>query len=63
MKNNDNISKKIVNYIEENQISLSEIEKYTKITKERLEDCNIVFSATEFLDLCSYLHLKPEDFR
>lgn len=63
MKNNDNISKKIVNYIEENQISLSEIEKYTQIAKERLEDSNIVFSATEFLDLCSYLHLKPEDFR
>lgn len=63
MKNNDSISKKIVSYIEENQISLSEIEKYTQIAKERLEDSNIVFSATEFLDLCSYLHLKPEDFR
>ncbi len=63
MKNNDNISMKIVNYIEENQISLSEIEKYVGISIERLKSADIVFSATEFLELCSYLHLKPEDFR
>ena len=55
MKNNNSVSKALIKYIKEKEISTSQISKLT--------DENVTFTASEFLELCSYLHLKPEDLR
>ena len=55
------VSKDIVNYIKKNNISINQIENDINIPHEKLTDCNTVFSASEFLELCAYLNIKPED--
>lgn len=55
------ISKKIIIYIRENELSLDEISKATGISIERLKDENVVFDALEFLELCNYLNLEPRE--
>lgn len=61
MKNNNKVSGKIIKYIKDNNISVVQIEKDTGIEQEKLADENVQFSASEFLEICSYLNLKPED--
>ena len=68
MKNNNSVSKALIKYIKEKEISTSQISKDTGIWEKKLTDENVtktdvVFTASEFLELCSYLHLKPEDLR
>ena len=59
MKNNNSVSKALIKYIKEKEIS----SKDTGIWEKKLTDENVTFTASEFLELCSYLHLKPEDLR
>ena len=54
---------KLIKYIKEKEISTSQISKDTGIWEKKLTDENVTFTASEFLELCSYLHLKPEDLR
>ena len=63
MQDNINISMKIINYIKKNNISTKQIEKDTGIASKKLLDKSTVFTATEFLELCSYLNLEPEKLR
>jgi len=63
MKNKDNASKNIIKYIRENNISTEEIENKIGIKQTKLLDEDTVFMASEFLELCSYLKLKPENMR
>ena len=63
MKNKDNASKNIIKYIRENNISSEEIENKIGIKQTKLLDEDTVFMASEFLELCSYLKLKPENMR
>ena len=50
-KSNSRVSENIVEYIKRNKISVAQIEKDTGI------------HMSEFLELCSYLHLDPKDMR
>ena len=63
MKNNNSVSKALIKYIKEKEISISQISKDTGIWEKKLTDENVTFTASEFLELCSYLHLKSEDLR
>ena len=63
MKNKDNASKNIITYIRENNISTEELENKIGIKQTKLLDEDTVFMASEFLELCSYLKLKPENMR
>lgn len=63
MKNKDNASKNIIKYIRENNISTEEIENKIGIKQTKLLNEDTVFMASEFLELCSYLKLKPENMR
>ena len=57
------VSEKIVNYIKINNISPSLISKDTGIDEEKLSGNTEAFNASEFLELCSYLNIRPEDFK
>lgn len=57
------VSQKIIRIIIDNNISISDISCHTGISEERLMDINTVFSAEEFLKLCSYLHLEPRNMK
>lgn len=57
------VSKKITNYIKSNNISVSQISKDTGIDEEKLLGNLQPFNATEFLELCFYLNIRPEDFK
>lgn len=62
MKNNNSVSKALIKYIKEKEISISQISKDTGIWEKKLTDENVTFTV-RILELCSYLHLKPEDLR
>jgi hypothetical protein len=57
------VSRKIANYIKLNNISISQISKDTGIDEEKLLGNLQPFSAGEFLELCFYLNIRPEDFK
>lgn len=61
MKNRDNASRKIVEYIKKNNISIAQIEKDTGVSGKKIADDGAVFLASEFLELCSYLNLNPKE--
>lgn len=63
MKKGDSTSKKITRYIKDNQIPVAQIAKDTGISQEKLEKEEMSFNATEFLEICSYLNIRPEDMR
>ena len=79
MKKKDNVSEKLVEYIKQNNISIeqiskdtgvrgfklstSQISKDTGIWEKKLTDENVTFTASEFLELCSYLNVSPESFK
>ena len=57
------VTEKIIEYLLENKINIEEISKDLGISKEKLLfKNNVDLSAEEFLDICSYLHIKPENF-
>ena len=62
-KSNSRVSENIVEYIKRNKISVAQIEKDTGIHMSEFIDNYADFSAGDFLDLCSYLLLDPNDMR
>lgn len=63
MKTERNVSRKIAEYIKTNQITVKQIVQDTGIPKEKLLNKDEPLNATEFLEICSYLNLRPEDMR
>lgn len=61
MKKEGNVSRQITQYIKDNKISITQIALDTGISEEKLKSEDISFNATEFLEICSYLNLHPED--
>lgn len=57
------VSEKIINIIIDNNISVSDISSHTGISEKKLTDISTVFSAEEFLELCSYLNLQPRNIK
>lgn len=56
------VSKKIAKYIKENQLSIKHIVMDTGISEAKiLNENNEGLNATEFLEICFYLNLRPED--
>lgn len=58
------VTEKIVHYISSNNIAVEQIAKDTHISASKLrgETKDRLMSA-EFLTLCHYLNVKPEDFQ
>lgn len=53
---------KLARYIKENQLSVEDISNETHIAKQKLcENAKEPLNATEFLTLCAYLNIKPEN--
>lgn len=63
MKKGNSVSGKITRYIKNNQISVMQIVNDTGISKEKIENEELSFNATEFLEICSYLNIRPEDIK
>lgn len=59
---NKNITKVIYEYIESNNISISQICKDTNISLEEIIREDRKLNATEMLRLCEYLNVQPEMF-
>ena len=57
------VTSKMIHYITEKQIAVNQIVKDINIPEVKLKgDSKEKLSATEFLDLCYYLNVKPEEF-
>ncbi|MGN0483088.1 MAG: hypothetical protein ACI4HI_06020 [Lachnospiraceae bacterium] len=57
-------AKKIAAYIKENQISIEQTARDTAVPREKLDGTSAEnLSASEFLDLCDYLGIRPEEMR
>lgn len=63
MKKELGISEKIVKYIENNHISVAQVVHDTGIPEEKLSSGEQPLTATEFLEICSYLNLRPEEVK
>lgn len=63
MKKENSVSGKITRYIKNNNISVMQIVNDTGISKEKIENEEMSFNATEFLEICSYLNIRPEDMK
>ena len=51
-------------YFEKNRINIEKISEKTGIEKEKLsENCRQPLTSEEFLELCFYLGIKPEEVR
>lgn len=58
------ITNKIMEYIETNNISIEQIARDTQISSRKLRrETKERLMATEFLRLCQYLNVRPEDFK
>ena len=61
MKEKD-ITLRLAEYMEENEISTRQVALDTEISEEKLQaDTQDCLSAAEFLSLCSYLNIRPEE--
>ena len=63
MKSKTNVSNKIREYISNGKISTTQISMDTGILEDKLLDESYVFNADEFLSLCYYLNVRPEEMR
>jgi hypothetical protein len=63
MKKQDSVSLKITEYIKNNNIPVAQIAHDTGIPEEKILAAEPEFNATEFLEICSYLNLRPEDMK
>lgn len=61
MREND-VTKRVVKYISDNHISINQIAKATNIPVKKLVEGGQELNATEFLELCFFLNVRPEDF-
>lgn len=58
----NNITRKIAEYIFRQKISVSQIVEDINVAREKIElPSKGDLTATEFLELCAYLHIKPEE--
>jgi len=58
------VTDKMVQYIANNKIEVEQIAKDTHISASKLRgETRDRLMAAEFLELCRYLHVKPEDFK
>ena len=57
-------AQKITAYLNENQISAEQTARDTAVPLEKLNGTSKEnLTATEFLDLCCYLNIRPEEMR
>lgn len=61
MKKDIKVSEQIRKYIKDNNIPVAQIVTDTGISEEKIVSGANPFNATEFLEICSYLNLSPED--
>lgn len=55
---------RLAEYIREHQIPVKKVAVETGIPEEKLKtDTDCILSATEFLELCVYLNVKPEELK
>ncbi len=58
------VTDKMVQYIADNKIEVEQIAKDTHISASKLRgETRDRLMAAEFLELCRYLNVKPEDFQ
>lgn len=59
----NDVTQEIANYIYKKQISINKIEEKLRIPRQKLTvDTKEKLTAEEFLLLCAYLKIRPEDF-
>ncbi len=59
-----NVTGKMIDYIKNNQIAVEQIERDLHISASKLRgDTKEKLMAAEFLELCRYLNVLPEDFK
>lgn len=58
------VTDKMVQYIADNKIEVEQVAKDTRISASKLRgETRDRLMAAEFLELCRYLNVKPEDFQ
>ena len=58
------VTGKMVDYIRNNQIAVDQIARDTHISASKLRgETRDRLMASEFLELCRYLNVSPEDFK
>lgn len=58
------VSERIVELMEQNHISAQQVAEETRIDIRKLTSpCEENLTAGEFLDLCEYLNIRPEEMR
>ena len=58
------VTGKMVEYIHNNNIEVEQVARDTHISASKLRgETRDRLMAAEFLELCRYLHVKPEDFQ
>jgi len=59
---NNSAAKRLMAYIQENQISIKQTSLDVGISEEKLRgESEESLTAVEFLELCSYLGIRPEE--
>lgn len=54
---------KIIEYMNEQEVSVDEISEGTKISKDKFQkESNVDMTASEMLSVCAYLGVDPERF-
>lgn len=52
----------LAEYLKKNKISAKQVAEHTGISEDKLlTDTTKTLNATEFLELCAYLNIKPEE--
>lgn len=55
---------RLAEYIRDHQLSTKKVAGETGIPEEKLKtDTDCILNATEFLELCVYLNIKPEELK
>ena len=63
-KNNLSVTEKMVEYIVKNEISAEQAAKDTQVPVCKLRSgCKEPLLASEFLQLCQYFGVRPEEFK
>ena len=58
----ESVTKQLAEYLKNNQISTKQVAEHTGISEEKLlTDTTKTLNATEFLELCAYLNIQPEE--
>lgn len=57
------VSKRVAEYIKSNKLSVRQISQDTGVSEDKLLNKSEPLNATEFLEICSYLNVRPEDMR